>query len=122
MCEEVSFEEVIIIVTGTGAPTFDRYLDVVESYYSSDSRYDKNSNARLYNFPHDEVLSLATRLYETGKIHQPRNFLPSGGGGYRIPFPNDGEVWLEIVPTNKSTRPAVIEAYEKYKMLDTLYK
>jgi hypothetical protein len=122
MCKEVSFEEVIVIVTGTGASTFEKYVAVVEAYYDRDNRHSYKYNARLGDFPREEVLSLANHLYETGKIHQPRNFLPSSSAGYRIPFPNDSEIWLEIVPTNQCSRPAVVEAYEKYKMLDTLYK
>jgi len=29
-------------------------------------------------------------------------------------------LWLEVVPTNSNTTPVVVEAYEKYKMLDSL--
>ena len=31
-------------------------------------------------------------------------------------------LWMQVVPTNDNTTPAVVEAWEKYKMLDNLTK
>jgi hypothetical protein len=40
--------------------------------------------------------------------------------GYQHPFQVGGELWWEVVPTVKTTNHAVVDAYEKYKMLAAL--
>ena len=68
----------------------------------------------------DDLIDLGTRLWYSGKIHQPRNFLDSTN--YRHPFHTGSKLWFQVVPTIENTTPAVVDAYEKYKMLDTLTK
>jgi hypothetical protein len=74
-----------------------------------------------------EVKALATRLYYSGRIHQPRVFDNAGhkdGHHYQYNHPSRlGQgLWMQVVPTNDNSTPAVVEAYEKYKVLDTLTK
>lgn len=120
MSGEVSEDEVIMIVTRTDAPKLDQFISVVESYHASGNPYaTSRHNYELGDFPLDDVLSLAQRLWDEGKVHQPRTF--SGySGPHRSGF--GGELWLQIIPTNKNKNPAVMEAWEKYKMLDNLTK
>ena len=118
MAGEVSENEVMLIITRTDAPTIDRFFDVVKTYHRAGNPYATNKhNYKLGDFPIDDVLALAQRLWDNGKIHQPRTFT-----GYTGPhrFDYGTNLWLHVAPLNRSNNPAVIEAWEKYKMLDTL--
>jgi len=117
---EVSEDDVMFIVTRTNCPDFDRYIKVVEHYHSQGNLYARNSERyELGAFPLEEVTDLATRLYNTGKIHQPRVFADNNGN-YTHPVGYGDGLWMEVVPSNSNTTPAVVAAYNHYKMLDSL--
>lgn len=123
---EVSEDDVMFIVTRTMCPDYERYVNVVKAYHAQGNPF--ASNIERYELgAHDEekVLELAERLYYQGKIHQPRIFVEESGmghGRYRHPSEYGDGLWMQVVPTNTNTNPAVVEAYEKYKMLDALTK
>lgn len=119
---EVSEEDVILIITRTSSKTYDQFLQIVTKYYEYGNFTSSNPDRyMLQKYPYDDVISLAQRLYEGGKIHQPRNF--TGDPGKHNFLPSDfGGVWMHIVPTNENATPAVVEAYEKYKLLHALTK
>jgi len=102
MSKEVSEDEVMVIITRTNP------------YASRPERYELN------DYELDDLIDLATRLWYNGKIHQPRSFV--GSTGYRHPFNHGDKLWFEVVPTLDNSTPAVVDAYEKYKMLDVLTK
>lgn len=119
---EVSENDVMFIVTRTDCPTFDNYIQVVEMYHAQGNPYSRNpQNYELIDYPLEKVTDLATRLWNAGKIHQPRVFAEYNGT-YRHPSDYGDGLWMEVVPSNRNTSPAVVEAYEKYKMLDALTK
>jgi hypothetical protein len=82
----------------------------------------------LGDYDFTEVKNLATRLYFSGRIHQPRVFDEEGRKDghfyphYDHPAKLGHGLWMQVVPTNDNDTPAVVEAYEKYKMLDALTK
>jgi hypothetical protein len=121
---EVSEIEVMFIVTRTNCPEFEQYIAVVESYHSQGNPY--ASNPELYELrdhPLEKVIELASRLWYAGKIHQPRTFVGDGSGRpFRHPAGYGHGLWMQVVPINQNTNPAVMEAWEKYKMLDVLTK
>ena len=128
MNNEVSEDEVMFIVTRTLCPNYETFMQVVEQYYA-----EGNPNARnpaqygLGDYDLSEVKNLATRLYFSGRIHQPRVFDNAGRtAGHYYPYNHPSKLghglWMQIVPTNDNSTPAVIEAWEKYKMLDNLTK
>jgi hypothetical protein len=117
---EVSEDDVMFIVTRTNCPDFDRYIKVVEVYHKQGNPYSRNPEQyELSDFPLEKVTDLAVRLYNAGKIHQPRVFADTSGT-YRHPSDYGDGLWMEVAPSNRNTTPAVVEAYEKYKMLDAL--
>lgn len=122
LANEVSEDDVMFIVTRTMAPTFDRYITVVEGYHAHGNPYSRNSGKyEMGDYPVEKVTDLATRLWNNGKIHQPRVFVhESGQSTYSHPVGYGDGLWMQVVPTNTNTTPAVVEAYEKYKMLDSL--
>ena len=123
LLDEVSEDDVLLIITRTRAKDFEAFIDVVKSYYEdsiSDFRYSSNRQEEydLAVKPWHEVEQLATHLYQSGKIHQPRNFASLGSQ-----FSHPGlsqDVWVEVSPKSRNTTPAVVQAYEHYKLLDSL--
>ena len=124
MHNEVSEDEVMFIVTRTNCPEFEQYVAVVESYHSQGNPYAQRPELyELRDHPLEKVIELATRLWESGRIHQPRAFVGDRyGGTYRHPANYGHGLWMQVVPTNQNTNPSVVEAWEKYKMLDELTK
>jgi hypothetical protein len=114
---EVSEQDVLFIVTGTMCPDKKEFLAVAETYFNNGNRsVFRTEEYVVQGITREEYMSLASHLYDAGKIHQPRNFAYGNGlGSYQEP-------WLQVVPTNENTTPAVLDAWEKYKMLDNLTK
>ena len=128
MANEVSEDEVMFIVTRTLCPDYGTFMQVVESYYAEGNPYPRRSRlSELSDYDLTEVKALATRLYYSGRIHQPRVFDNAGrkeGHHYQYNHPAKlGQgLWMQVVPTNDNSNSAVVEAWEKYKMLDNLTK
>jgi hypothetical protein len=119
MNNEVSEDEVMVIITRTDAPDYDRYIGVVKAYHAQGNPYASNPERyELDDYKLDDLINLATRLWNNGKIHQPRRFVADNS--YTHPFRNGDSLWFQVVPTNENNTPAVVDAYEKYKMLDVL--
>lgn len=115
---EVSESDVVLIITRTMAPDVERFLPVLEQYYygAGGDSYDLSVNGTKSL---EEVNTLGIRLFNSGKIHQPR-CSPNFRGGYVHPDMYGAGKWIELAPANWNSTPAVVEAYEKYKMLDAL--
>jgi len=126
MANEVSEDDVLFIVTRTLCPDYDTFMQVVEQYYWEGNPFPRKSNLdTLDSYELSKVKALATRLYFSGRIHQPRVFDNEGrksGHSYHYSHPAKYGLWMEVAPTNTNDTPAVVEAYEKYKMLDALTK
>lgn len=116
---EVSEAEVLIIITRTASQNLEQFISVVKTYYE-EGNFSVNS-PELYDLTvktWDEVEELATTLYKSGKIHQPRNFVGLGSRFLHPELSND--IWVEVTPKSRNTTPAVMQAYEQYKLLDSL--
>ena len=128
MAGEVSEDEVMFIVTRTLCPTYVTFMQVVEQYYSEGTPMTRTVYSyELSTYDLTKVKELATRLYYSGRIHQPRVFDDEGRTAghyytYNHPAKLGHGLWMQVVPTNDNDTPAVVEAYEKYKMLDNLTK
>jgi hypothetical protein len=113
---EVREQDVLFIVTGTMCPNKKEFLDVAETYFNNGNRnVFRTEEYVVQGITREEYMSLANHLYDAGKIHQPRNF--AYGHGFSA-----YATWLQVVPTNENTTPAVLDAWEKYVMLDNLTK
>lgn len=124
MAGEVSEDKVMFIVTRTNCPTFETFIDVVKRYHSEGNPYARNPALYgLGDYQLDDLIVLASKLYYSGRIHQPRVFSSEiGHSDYTHPTKYAQGLWLQVVPTNDNSTPAVVEAWEKYKMLDNLTK
>jgi hypothetical protein len=128
MANEVSEDEVMFIVTRTFCPDYNALMQVVEQYYAEGIPITRSTYSySLSEYDLTNVKELATRLYFSGRIHQPRVFSEQGRrDGHSYPYNHPARLgqglWMQVVPTNDNSTPAVVEAYEKYKVLDTLTK
>ena len=128
MANEVSENQVMFIVTRTLCPDYSTFIQVVEQYYAEGNPYARNpAQYGLSDYDLTNVKALATRLYFSGRIHQPRVFDDAGRrAGHNYPSSHPTKLgqglWMQVVPTNDNSTPAVVEAWEKYKMLDNLTK
>ena len=118
---EVSEDNVLLIITRTMTSDLEQFIGVVKQYYDEGNYTSRNpSDYDLSVKSWEEVEALATRLYTTGKIHQPRNFATLGNQFIHPDLHSD--IWVDVSPKNRNNTPMVVEAYEKYKMLDALTK
>ena len=128
MANEVSEDEVMFIVTRTMCPTYVTFMGVVEQYYAEGTPITRSTYSySLSEYDLTKVKELATRLYYSGRIHQPRVFSEQGRrDGHSYPYNHPAKLgnglWMQIVPTNDNSTPVVVDAYEKYKLLDNLTK
>jgi len=123
MANEVSENDVMFIVTRTMCPNYETFMEVVEQYYADGTPVTRATYSFvLSEYKLDDVKALASRLYFRGKIHQPRIFAHGSSERYAHPSHYGADVWMEVVPSNRNTTPAVVEAYDKYRMLDALTK
>ena len=117
---EVSEDEVMFIVTRTHAPKFDDYLKLVTAYHVQGNPFSRNPEKYdIGDYPIEHLTDLATRLWNAGKIHQPR-VLSGDSLGYRHPVGYGDGVWLEVMPKYMGENPTVKDAYDKYKMVRSL--
>ncbi len=118
---EVSEDDVLLIITRTMTADLEEFMFVVKQYYDEGNYTSRRPQEYDLSIkPWEEVEALATRLYTSGKIHQPRNFATLGNQFIHPDLNND--LWVDVSPKNRNSTPMVVEAYEKYKMLDALTK
>jgi hypothetical protein len=99
----------------------EEFIFIVKQYYDEGNYTSRNPQEYDLSVKSwEEVEALATRLYTSGKIHQPRNFATLGSQFIHPDLNND--LWVDVSPKNRNSTPMVVEAYEKYKMLDALTK
>lgn len=118
---DVDVNNVACIITRTRAHTWDELVLVIKEYHEYGNH--RMTEYDLGKFEWDKVIDVAHQLWHSGRIHQPRNYTNGSSadliGLDRPSFPYR-DLWLEIVPTPTSATPAVVEAYEQYRMLRTL--
>ena len=121
LLDEVSEDDVLLLITRTQTKDYEAFLTIVKQYYE-DGNWSSHrpEDYDLAVKPWNEVEELASRLYKSGKIHQPRNFALLGSQFIHPDLSDD--VWIEVSPKNRNTTPAVVQAYEQYKLLDSLTK
>lgn len=116
---EVSEEEVLVIICGTKAKGLAKLYEVIKEYHSH-SGNEPGDPVYLYDissYEIDDVLNLVQRLYLAGKIHQPRMFNSLGHLRSNYLF---SETWLEVVPSYTGNNHAVVDSYNKYRMLKAM--
>lgn len=113
---EVSIEDVLVIITRTDCRDIQDLIGVIETYYQYGNRnVREHSYYDLADCDLEQVKQIATELYYNGKIHQPR--LYNGFGGFVHIELSRKEIWIPLAPSPKTDDQRIVDAYEKYKIL-----
>ena len=99
----VTYDDVAFIITGTALRDEDAIKSCVEQYMYRDDY--------LYGLDQEQCTEVALRLFNEGKIFQPRL---QNIRAFRIP---EGAVWADLFPTNVSESDAVKKAWEAYRFM-----
>jgi hypothetical protein len=110
----VKEDDVLVIVSNTMCPDLPRLMAVVDEYYYNRPRADYDLTAHTI----EDAQALAQRLFESGKLHQPRCFKED----WQRRGHSHKDTWHEIVPSPSTYNQSVIDAYGQYRMLAELAK
>jgi hypothetical protein len=112
--EEVSFDDVWLIVTSTCITDIDKFIDLLKEYHEKSLFGKLPDSHRTDDFPFEKVEELGRKLWNEGKIHQPRNFtlFPQGN--------KPSVTWIEIIPPHKMYNPLVQSLWGQIKTLIAL--
>lgn len=109
LANRVDYDDVLIIVANTRVENVDQLAAVATEYW----HYPQSQQRDLSNFALDTVIAMSRRLYEDGKIHQPRLT------GLHLQH-SLVDTWYDIIPSSASSHHSVIEAWNHYRMLSKL--
>ena len=108
----VDYDDVLFIVSNTMGPDEERLRDIMSEYWYGGRRpaeYD------LSAYTEQEVQDMAVRLFNDGKLFQPRMFIKSGwGNAHRLQ-----DTWYDIMPSIGSSEAAK-NAWDAYVMMSKL--
>ena len=104
-------EDVLVIITRTRVTKRDKLESVMEEYRYRESEYS------LKEFELADIMAITYKLWDDGKIHQPRLV---GDDPWGLGAVLSDEVWLDVVPTPVHASPAVVDAYQHYEMLRSI--
>lgn len=116
---EVDIDDVLVIITRTAAKDLDSLLNVLEEYHCSGNGFATvPDNYNISDMDLDKAKSIASSLYQHGKIHQPR--LYNGFGGFVHIELSRNQIWIPLAPSPKTDEQMVVDAYNKYMVLRNL--
>ena len=116
---EVQLNQVLCIITSTKAENIEQYRKILLTYIDWTQDVD---------LERESMWKIGLELWDTGRIHQPNLVADEfgvGGTAYltrHIPELSKSVLWLHVLPINTNATPAVVAAYEQYRMLDSLTK
>jgi hypothetical protein len=115
---EVKEEEVLFIVSNTKCPDLDTLQKVIEQYYY-DYHNARSAREQAYNMSEyslADACAVAQRLFESGKLHQPRVVaIGIYGNAHQLQ-----DTWYDIVPSPVTDNESVREAWNHYTMIKQL--
>ena len=114
---EVKEEDVLFIVTNTNCPTIETLMGVIEDYYYTyQGAAGRVAAYDMSKYSLADACSVAQRLFESGKLHQPRVV----GTQIRGNAHDLKDTWYDIVPSHTSDNESVREAWNHYVMIKNL--
>ncbi len=115
---EVKEEDVLFIVSNTMCPDLVKLMGVIEEYYyqyqGTHMPREKAYDMSAYSL--EEACAVAQRLFESGKLHQPRVVGSQVWGNAH----SLKDTWYDIVPSSVSDSESVREAWNHYTMIRSL--
>jgi hypothetical protein len=100
---EVEYDDVLVLITRTHMAQVEHIADVVDQYL--DVRH------YLGGLDAEDCHKTAIKLWNDGKLHQPRMY------GQSYASRPEGLIWMDLFPSvTKDVNPMVQEAWENYRM------
>ena len=114
---EVKEEDVFFIVSNTKCPDLESLMTVIEDYYYTyQGAMGKVADYDMSKYSLADACAVAQRLYEGGKLHQPRVVgTQIWGNAHDLK-----DTWYDIVPSHNSDSESVREAWNHYTMIRSL--
>lgn len=114
---EVKEEDVLVIVTNTMCPDLLKLAEVIDEYYHG-YQYSRGRGAAydMSAYSLEDAQAIAQRLFESGKLHQPRVTGSQVWGNAH----NLTDTWYDIVPSPVTDNESVREAWNHYTMIRQL--
>ena len=119
---EIQLNQVLCIITSTKAENIEQYRTILLAYIGVPAV------APDVDLERESMWKIGLELWDTGRIHQPRLVADTygvGGTSYLtrpVPELSKSVLWLHVLPINTNATPAVVAAYEQYRILDSLTK
>jgi len=115
---EVKEEDVFCIVSNTNCPDLEKLMFVIEQYYY-DYHNAHDAREQAYDmsaYSLADACKVAQRLFESGKLHQPR-VISNGiwGNAHQLQ-----DTWYDIMPSPVTDNESVHEAWNHYNMIRSL--
>ena len=108
---DVSYDDVLFIVTNTRGPNEEKLKEIIAEYYygaNSSPAYDLSAHGL------EQAEEIAVRLFNEGKLFQPRLYIKSWGNAHGLK-----DTWYDIMPTVSSSEAAK-NAWDAYVMMSKL--
>ena len=114
---EVKEEEVLFVVSNTMCPDLERLVDVIEEYYYSyQGNRGRGADYDMSAYSLEDAQAVAQRLFESGKLHQPRVVGSQiWGNAHSL-----RDTWYDIMPSPVTDSESVREAWNHYTMIKQL--
>jgi hypothetical protein len=114
---EVNEEDVLFIVSNTKCPDLEKLMEVIEDYYYTyQGAAGRVADYDMSKYSLADACSVAQRLFESGKLHQPRVVgTQLWGNAHDLK-----DTWYDIVPSHNSDSESVREAWNHYTMIRSL--
>lgn len=111
---EVKEEDVLFIVSNTMCPDLDRLMLVIdEYYYTYQGSGGRGAAYDMSGYDLVDARAIATRLMESGKLHQPRCVGTSVFGNAHALK----DTWYDVMPSPVSDNESVQAAWNHYTMI-----
>jgi hypothetical protein len=107
----VDINDVLIVISGTDLdPRDDRQWHNVWQGYRERNGWSPPEWTVFEDSDEDQVRSVAIELYETGRLHQPRQY------GHRT---KSRHTWLDtiVLPVEMQHNPAVLHAWQQFQIV-----
>jgi hypothetical protein len=115
---EVKEEDVLFVVSNTKCPDLVKLMGVIEEYYyqyqGTHMPREKAYDMSAYSL--EEACAVAQRLFENGKLHQPRVVGSQVWGNAH----SLKDTWYDIMPSPMTDNESVREAWNHYTMIRSL--
>lgn len=109
---DVDYDDVLFIVSNTNGPDENRLRAIMSEYWYGSHR---NPAYDLTAYTEEQAQDMAVRLFQEGKLFQPRMFIKGGwGNAHRLQ-----DTWYDIMPTVGSSESAK-NAWDAYVMMSKL--